>query len=93
MVITSLHGTFSIIASEKDQDQLFVRSNVKRELSSVFGEKRVSNYAGEGFEFCVSICKQEFANTLIMMVKEVNYSDLDKELKDINSSAINLYAL
>ncbi|MDO9552800.1 hypothetical protein [Rhodonellum sp.] len=92
MVITSLHGTFSIIASEKDQDQLFVRSNEKKELSNVFGEKRVLDYEGESFDFFVPICKQEFANTLIMMVKEVNYSDLAKELQEIKSSSENIYA-
>ena len=93
MVITSLHGNFSIIASEKDQNQLFVRSHEKRELSSVFGEKRILMYEGEGFNFYVSICKQEFANTLIMMVKEVNYSDLEKELQEIRSASENIYVL
>jgi len=90
MLIQSLHGNFSIIASGKDQDLLFIRSNEKSELSNIFGEMRVSRYDGEGLEFYVAIRKQEFTNTLIMMVKEINYSDLGKELQEIKSSSENI---
>lgn len=82
MIITTIHGTFSIISNEKDQDKLIIRSKEKSSLTRIFDEKRIVQCEIEGFSFCVSLCKQEFAHILIMLVKEINYSDLDQYLSE-----------
>ena len=86
MLINSLQGIFSIVISETNPDKLEVRSNDKASLSRVFDNKRILERANVDFKFYVSISKQEFANTLIMMIKEIDYPDFDKLLSEIDSS-------
>lgn len=92
MVITSLHGIFSIVLNEKNQDQLLVRAKKKDELMRIFDEKRICKSSVDGFEYCVQMCKQEFAHTLIMMIKEIDYADFDKILAEINISTDRAFA-
>jgi hypothetical protein len=40
----------------------------------------------------VCLCKQEFAHTLILMVKEVNYSNFYQTLRDITSETDRIFA-
>ena len=92
MVITSLHGIFSIVINEKNQDELLVRAKKKDELMRIFDEKRINKSSYDGFEYFVKMCKQEFAHTLIMMIKEIDYSDFDKLLSEINISTDRAFA-
>lgn len=92
MIITTIHGTFSIISNEKDQDQLIIRSKEKASLTRIFDEKRIIQCEKEGFSFCVSLCKQEFVHTLIMLVKEINYSDLDQYLSEASVNVNRIMA-
>lgn len=92
MIISTIHGTFSIISNEKDQDKLIIRSKEKSSLTRIFDEKRIIQYEKEGFSFCVSLCKQEFVHTLIMLVKEINYSDLDQYLSEASVNVNRIMA-
>lgn len=83
MVIRSLHGIFTIVTSEINQDQLLVKARNKQELMRIFDEKRIAECINDQKEFSVQMCKQEFAHTLIMMIKEINYSDFEKTLLEI----------
>lgn len=82
MIIKSIHGTFSINSTGQDQDKLLVKSNDKKSLLRIFDEKRVMHNHSDNSEYSVSLCKQEFAHTLILMVKEVNYSDFEKMISE-----------
>ena len=92
MVIASLHGIFSIVINEKDQDQLLVRAKKKEELMRIFDEKRILKSSADGFEYHVKMCKQEFAHTMIMLIKEINYADFDKYLSEIDLSSDRIFA-
>ncbi|GAB2633899.1 hypothetical protein [Belliella aquatica] len=92
MVITSLHGIFSIVINEKNQDQLLVRAKKKGELMRIFDEKRISECRVDGFDYCVKMCKQEFAHTIIMMIKEIDYADFDKLLAEVNIASDRAFA-
>ncbi|MFD2200705.1 hypothetical protein [Shivajiella indica] len=83
MIITSLHGTFSINSCEKDQDKLIVRSKEKDSLMRIFDSKRIIQCEIDGSSYFVTLCKQEFAHSLIMLVKEVNYSDFNQLQSEI----------
>jgi hypothetical protein len=84
MIITSLLGTFSINSSEKDHDKLIVRSKEKESLMRIFDSKRIIQCELDCSSYFVTLCKQEFAHSLIMMVKEVNYSDFKELQSEIN---------
>ncbi|MCH7400511.1 hypothetical protein ACFOUP_10450 [Belliella kenyensis] len=92
MVINSLHGTFSIVINEKDQDKLLVKAKSKAELTRIFDENRVRKCQEENFSFFVSMCKQEFAHTLIMMIKEINYLNFEKYLSELDLSSDRIFA-
>ncbi|MFD2034598.1 hypothetical protein ACFSKL_07350 [Belliella marina] len=92
MVITSLHGSFTVVINEENQDQILVRANNKEELMRIFDEKRISKCIDEQPEFCVQMCKQEFAHTLIMMIKEINYPDFNKMLLEIEKTTSKIFA-
>ncbi|MCH7408441.1 hypothetical protein MM239_03470 [Belliella sp. DSM 111904] len=92
MVINSLHGTFSIVINENAQDQLLVKSKSKVELTRIFDEKRIVKSKDDDFGFFVSLCKQEFAHTLIMMIKEIDYMDFEKYLSELDLSSDRIFA-
>jgi len=92
MIIKSIHGTFSIHSSGKDQDRLLVKSDDKKSLMRIFDEKRVVQNQSENNMYFVSLCKQEFAHTLILMVKEVNYSDFEKMMQEATKDSDEVFA-
>lgn len=84
MIINSLYGTFSINSSEKDQDKLIVKSDMKESLMRIFDSKRIFHSEIDGSSYFVTLCKQEFADSVIMMIKEVNYSDFNQSKAEID---------
>lgn len=92
MIIKSIHGTFSIQVSENDHDKLIVKSNDKGSLTRIFDGKRINHCSSEDNTFYVSLCKQEFAHALILMVKEVDYVNFDQTLRDITSDSDRIFA-
>lgn len=49
----------------------------------MFDEKRIISNQSAEYEFFVELCKQEFAHTMISMIKEISYPEFDKELADL----------
>lgn len=92
MIIKTIHGTFSIYSSGKDSDKLVVKSKDKASLTRIFDEQRIIQSQSEEAGFFVKLCKQEFAHTLILMVKEVNYSDVDTIFAESNSNSDEVLA-
>ena len=92
MVIKSLHGVFFIVTSKKDKNQLLIRSKSKSELIRIFGGKRIVQYDQGEIDYEISVCRQEFANTLIMMIKEINYDDFQKHLPEIDFPTDSIFA-
>lgn len=86
MIINSLQGTFSVVSSVQNQDRLCIKSKSKEVLMRMFDEKRINNYASGDYNYSIEICKQEFAHTMIILIKEVNYPDFIQEMSELEVS-------
>lgn len=84
MLISSLHGVFSINMHDIDAEKLIIKSKNKEALQRIFDEKRIFTNNKDNYKFCVSLCKQELAHILIMMIKEIDYADFEKFISEIN---------
>lgn len=82
MIINSLYGTISVVSGGVDQDKLRINSSKKETLMRMFDEKRIGHYESVEFPYYVEMCKQEFAHTLIVLVKDINYPDFQVELSE-----------
>ncbi|PRY90680.1 hypothetical protein [Mongoliibacter ruber] len=78
MLVSSIYGVFSIGIQEEDPDKLVIKARKKEALQRIFDEKRISLLSYDKFNFSVNLCKQELAHILIMMIKEIDYTDFEK---------------
>lgn len=83
MIINSLYGTISVVSGGLDQDKLRIKSSKKETLMRMFDEKRIGHYESVEYPYYVEMCKQEFAHTLIVLVKDINYPDFHAELGEM----------
>jgi hypothetical protein len=86
MIINSLLGSFSVVSSVQNHDKLCIKSKSKEVLMRMFDEKRINNYESMDYNYSIEVCKQEFAHTMIILIKEVNYPDFVQEISDIEIS-------
>lgn len=77
MIIHTSNCEFLIESSEKPAGCVFIYSDSQEELQRLFGSSEVEYSAKDTWRYMVSTCKQEFANALILMVKEINYTDFE----------------
>lgn len=75
MIIATSHAKFLIESCENRKDWVIINSNSKEELDRFFGSLDVIKTDSEKYPFQVKTCKQEFANALIIMIKEIDYSN------------------
>ncbi|TVP50860.1 MAG: hypothetical protein EA341_06690 [Mongoliibacter sp.] len=92
MLISSLHGVFSINMHDVDHEKLIIKSKNKEALQRIFDEKRIYAINQNKYKFCVSLCKQELAHILIMMIKEIDYADFENFINKINLNADQAFA-
>lgn len=92
MYITSIHGIFSIVSASKDQDNLIISSKTKTAMLQLFDEKRIYTSEEREFNFHVALCKQELAHIMIMMIKEINYSELNFYNDELDNSRARFFA-
>jgi hypothetical protein len=57
---------------------------MKESLMRFFDAKRIIPCEINGSSYFVTICKQEFAHSVILMIKEVNYSDFNQLKSEID---------
>jgi hypothetical protein len=81
MIINTLYGTFSVVSGGQDKDRLRIKSPKKETLMRMFDEKRITQYESADYPFYVEMCKQEFVQTLIVLVKDINYPEFYIELE------------
>ena len=74
MKIQTTKSSFLIEEDEGKKGCLFIRSESNDELQRFFGSLEIEPSGSSEFPFQVKACKQEFANALILMVKEIDYS-------------------
>jgi hypothetical protein len=74
MKIQTIKSSFLIEGDEDKKGCLFIKSDSNDELHRFFGSLEIESSGNSGYPFQVKACKQEFANALILMIKEINYS-------------------
>ncbi len=74
MIIQTSSAKFLIESCENSKDFVLINSNSKEELDRFFGSSDFSKTNSHEYPFQVKTCKQEFANAMILMVKEIDYS-------------------
>ena len=79
MLIQTSKANFLIEKNLGKSDCVKIKADSKEELQRYFGSSNVQFSIEQQFPFQVLACKQEFANALILMVKEIEYSDFGQE--------------
>lgn len=77
MEIKCSFGSFKIVQTMKNKDELLILSNWKS-LCSIFGSNRIFLINKNEEVFGIYICKQECAEKLINLIKTIEYSDWDQ---------------
>lgn len=75
MIIQTSTANFLIEKCEANNSCVSIRSNSQEELFRFFGSLEIKIMDDLFYAFEVCACKQEFANALILMVKEIDYSE------------------
>lgn len=75
MIIQTSAANFLIEKCESKNGCVSVRSNSQEELYRFFGSLQISETRDSYYAYEVRACKQEFANAIILMVKEIDYSE------------------
>lgn len=77
MLIQTKNCNFLIEGSAEQTGCVLIKANSQEELQRFFGSNLIKYTGNPDYPFEVFACKQEFANALILMVKEIEYSDFD----------------
>ena len=75
MIIQTSKCDFLIEESGRKDGCVFVYSENLEEIQRFFGSSETEYSCKNDWKYRVSTCKQDLANALILMVKEVNYQD------------------
>ena len=83
MLIHTTKSSFLIEGNENKKGGLFIKSDSKNELHRFFGSLVIEPSGSSDHPYLVKACKQEFANALILMVKEIDYTTFSQFESDI----------
>ncbi|MDR7127712.1 hypothetical protein J2X69_000040 [Algoriphagus sp. 4150] len=75
MIIQTSTASFLIENSDSKHGCVSIRSNSQEELHRFFGSLEIQETNELSYAYEVLACKQEFANAVILMVKEIDYSE------------------
>ncbi|TFV94294.1 hypothetical protein E4S40_09670 [Algoriphagus kandeliae] len=81
MLIQTRTARFLISNISEKQGVLLVQSDNKDEMERLFGSEEIKKVQGNPWPYEVSICKQELAHCLILLVKEIDYKEF-RQLSD-----------
>jgi hypothetical protein len=74
MKISSLSGSFKIIQTVKDQDELLVLGSWS-DLVKVFDSKRTFCINSKDGVFGIYLCKQECADLMLYLIQHIDYHE------------------
>ncbi|WP_192349056.1 hypothetical protein [Algoriphagus sp. Y33] len=77
MIIQTSTASFLIENSQSRSGCVAIRSNSQEELYRFFGSLEIRTTDELFYSYEVLACKQEFANAMIVMVKEIDYSEFE----------------
>ncbi|MCE7057130.1 hypothetical protein LZF95_20785 [Algoriphagus sp. AGSA1] len=78
MIIQTSTAQFLIKNCDSKVGCVTVSSDSLEELNRFFGSLQITSSHERCFPYAVCACKQEFSNALILMVKEIDYSDFSQ---------------
>ncbi len=78
MIIQTSTAQFLIKNCNTNVGCVTISSDSLEELNRFFGSLQITPSSDPCFPHAVCACKQEFSNALILMVKEIDYSDFSK---------------
>lgn len=74
MLIYTTKSSFLIEGDRETKGCVIIQSDSNLELQRFFGSLKIESIENTDFSYQVKACKQEFANALILMVKEIDYN-------------------
>lgn len=77
MIIQTSQCDFLVEECGGRDGYVYVYSENLEEIQRFFGSAETEYSSTGDWKYRVSICKQDLANSLILMVKEVNYKNFD----------------
>ena len=75
MIIKTANCEFLIQESGQSTGCIFVFSDSLEELQRLFGSSEIDYSSIQEWKYQVCTCKQDLANALILLVKEISYTD------------------
>ena len=82
MWIASTHGFISIIQHRNLRDTLLVKARTVNDLKTLFDSNRILKTGDADYLYMVLVNKQELANILVKMIKNIDYFDFKNEISD-----------
>lgn len=77
MIIQTSNCDFLIEDSGRADGCIAVYSSSLEELHRFFGSSVIEFSSKNDWKYCVCTCKQDLANAMILMVKEISYSNFN----------------
>ncbi|SFO50073.1 hypothetical protein SAMN04488519_107177 [Algoriphagus ornithinivorans] len=78
MIIQTTNASFLIENCEFDSALVAIHSDSRFELSRLFGSVKVKSSDSHTYPFTVRISKQEFTDSLILLIKEIDYTSFSQ---------------
>lgn len=78
MIIQTAAANFLIEKNDSKKGCVSIRSNSQEELNRFFGSLEIRVTGDLFYSYEVLACKQEFANAMIVMVKEIDYAEFSE---------------
>ncbi|WP_026950303.1 hypothetical protein [Algoriphagus mannitolivorans] len=78
MIIQTLHSEFLIESCSTKDGCLYIYSNNAEELQRFFGSAKTEISEVGKWKYRTRTCKQDLANALIHLVKEIDYSQFSR---------------
>lgn len=74
MLVQSKSAVFLIELEPGSTGCVTIKSDSELELSRLFGSLRIQHSTDFEMPFLVKACKQEYADAMLLLVKEIDYS-------------------
>lgn len=92
MWIASKSGFISVVQHFAKQDMLLVRARVRKDLQSLFDNKRIFELEDADYRFRVEVSKQEFAEIMVNQIKDIDYPNFKNRIAAQSGQADKLDA-
>ncbi|WP_026956826.1 hypothetical protein [Algoriphagus vanfongensis] len=78
MIVQVSNATFLIENCSTQKSCFSIKSDSMEELLRLFGSSKNIQFVPGEYPYQVNICRQEFSNSLILLIKEIDYTNFSK---------------